>query len=352
MDLRADAHVGTVYPSRLAHEWSDILMSQNRMLQNAGPSVCACVCTHNGAATLPECLNALAGQTLDPRRFSVLIVDDGSTDATPDVARRWQAAHPHLNGRSIRQAPSGLSAARNAGIREANAPIVAYIDDDAFAAPGWLEGIVDAFEAFPAAAAMGGEVRVRWSTSKPRWWHDELDEVFNRFRPADEPMTLDFPRLPYGCNFAVRRDTAIRLGGFRTDLGRQGGALLAAEETDLLLRILEAGHPIAYWPSAMVEHLAMPSRLSRRYVLRRAWNHGRSLGRIAPTHPRLNEAMPPFGSCVWRMVGRASAHGFRLAHWKYWLLRLGYHHERRRVHRHTRGEFRCPSAGAEVPSHG
>ncbi len=297
---------------------------------------CVCICTHNGQATIGGCLDALSKQHFSRQRFVVLVVDDGSTDGTAGRIRRFQRETPTVNCRVISQPRAGLSAARNAGLQHADAPIVAYIDDDAIADPAWLEGVLNAFRTFPTAGAVGGQVVVRWQSPRPTWWQDDLDEVFNRFRPADEPTTLDFPQLPYGCNFAVRRDAACRLGGFRTDLGRQNGRLLAGEETDLLLRMIQGGHQVAYWPTAIVEHLALANRVSRRYILKRAWHHGRSLARITADCPGLVRTIPALRDCVWRMIRHAPRYRFRLAHWKYWLLRFGYHYEARTLARsHT-----------------
>jgi glycosyltransferase involved in cell wall biosynthesis len=315
------------------------------------------VCTHNGEATIDGCLESLANQTLAPNRFSIVVVDDGSTDATADRVSAWQRAQPTRHCQLIRQAQAGLSAARNVGLANARAPIVAYIDDDAVASRQWLWGLLTAFEAFPAAAAVGGQVSVRWTSPKPRWWHDDLDEVFNRYRPTDVPASVDFPQLPYGCNVAVRRDVAAQLGGFRTDLGRHRGGLLAGEETELLLRVIEAGHEVVYWPEAQVEHLALARRVSRRHILRRAWMHGRSLARIAVAHRRVATTLPGVGGCLWRAICHAPRHRLRLAHWKYWTLRFGYHYEARRSGRGmvdpgaTAGRHPQTTSTSDIPEH-
>ncbi len=295
---------------------------------NNAPAICACICTHNGQAVIPGCLDSLVAQDLPADRFTILVIDDGSTDATAETFRAWQENHPGLSAHLITQAASGLSVARNAAIEQCDAPIVAYIDDDAMAEPTWLSGLLSAFAEFPNAAAAAGPVQVRWTTARPRWWRDELDEVFNRFHPADQPCKLHWPQMPYGCNFAVRRDIALALGGFRTDLGRQNGTLLAGEETELLLRTLANKHEIAYQPSAGVQHLALASRATRRYILRRAWMHGRSAALLARRHQPVADSIPPLSRCLWQMLATAWRYRFRLAHWKYWLYRLGYHYQR------------------------
>lgn len=295
------------------------------------PDICACVCTHNGQAVLGACLESLARQGLERDRFSVLVVDDGSTDETAAVYDAWHQMWPAVRARLVWQEATGLSAARNLGLKQSDAPLVAYIDDDAMASPGWLTGLIEGFARFgEAAGAVGGPVSVRWTANRPRWWRSELDEVFNRFDAGAEVCLVRFPRLPYGCNFAVRRDTAMQLGGFRTDLGRQKGQLLGGEETELLLRMGRSGIGVGYWPGARVEHMALPQRANRRYVLRRAWMHGRSLGRLSHVYAPVSEAMPGLSGCLWQMVWTAGRYRGRLSHWKYWLLRLGYHWERRR----------------------
>lgn len=300
-------------------------------LANDQPEICACVCTHNGRATLPDCLASLAGQDLEWARFSILVVDDGSTDDSADIFRAWRDEHPELVARLVCQPAAGLSAARNTGLQLSDAPVVAFLDDDATAGPGWLRGLLAGFSEFPNAAAVGGPVEVRWIGDKPRWWRDPLDEVFNRFEPAQEPTTLTFPTLPYGCNFAVRRNVAVGLGRFRTDLGRQKGTLLGGEETELFLRMLGTDYQVAYWPGARVQHLALPQRATRKYILRRAWMHGRSLARLSLAYPAIGRAMPSLPRSCWQMFKLAPRYHFGVAHWKYWLFRLGYHWERRKM---------------------
>lgn len=297
------------------------------------PDICACICTHNGQAILADCLDSLARQDLSAARFSILVIDDGSTDGTADTFRAWRDNHQDLTARLVCQPQSGLSAARNTGLQLSDAPLVAYIDDDAMAEPGWLSGLLAGFAEFPNAGAVGGPVSIRWTTPKPRWWRDELDEVFNRWQQGDQPHTLRFPLLPYGCNFAVRRNLAVGLGRFRTDLGRQKGKLLGGEETELFLRMLITNHDVAYWPTAHVQHLAVPHRATRGYVLRRAWMHGRSMARLAYAYPQVTSSYPNLGACLWQMTRTAKQYHFRLAHWKYWLFRLGYHWERCRLGR-------------------
>lgn len=91
------------------------------------PEIAAVLTTHNRAYLLPRVLDALMRQSLAPDRFEVVAVDDGSTDETPAVL----AAYRHrLPLRTVRQAPSGLAAARNLGVFMSRAPVLLFLDDD------------------------------------------------------------------------------------------------------------------------------------------------------------------------------------------------------------------------------
>src|SRR5206468_9050646 len=93
------------------------------------PLISVVVCSYNGARRIRDCLEGVCG--LEYPRFEAIVVDDGSTDRTAEIAREFPA-------RVIRTAQRGLSHARNVGLRAAAGDIVAYIDDDARPDPHWL----------------------------------------------------------------------------------------------------------------------------------------------------------------------------------------------------------------------
>ena len=85
---------------------------------------------YNGATVITRCLDALADQTLTPDRYELLVVDDGSTDATAAVVERWRLAHPRICLALLQQANAGPAAARNRGAEHANAPLIFFTDAD------------------------------------------------------------------------------------------------------------------------------------------------------------------------------------------------------------------------------
>lgn len=101
------------------------------------PFISVVVCSHNGEQTLHDCCEGLLAQ--DYPHFEVIVVDDGSTDATGTIATEY-------GFRVIRTPNNGLSSARNTGLYEANGEIVAYTDDDAQPDPHWLRYLATSFK--------------------------------------------------------------------------------------------------------------------------------------------------------------------------------------------------------------
>src|SRR4051812_14055830 len=126
------------------------------------PLVSVVVPTSNRADYLEVALASLAAQDLDADAYEVIVIDDGSNDRTPAVI---EAA----GVRSVRrEQPQGPNAARNTGVRVAGADLIAMVDDDVWAPPGWLRAIVDGAERHPEAGALGGPIRARFEGPAPR----------------------------------------------------------------------------------------------------------------------------------------------------------------------------------------
>ena len=181
--------------------------------------------TSGRAGYLEVTLESLRGQsTAIPHEL--LVVDDGSSDATGEVAGRFGV-------RAIRHDERrGLNAARNTGLREARGDLIAFVDDDVFVPPGWLDAIVEGARRHPEADAFGGPIRARFEGHAPRGCGREDPPITTLDLGAEDVEA----EMVWGANFAVRRSAVERIGEFDDSFDRGHG-----DEEEWLLRLRAAG---------------------------------------------------------------------------------------------------------------
>lgn len=249
------------------------------------PLLSVIICTHNRPWTLRRCLESVS-RLADP--VEVIVVDSASSSPVGALAAECGCRYHY-------EAQPGLSRARNAGLRLATTPIVAFIDDDTELLPEWAREIIRPFEA-PHVACVGGSCLALFDVERPRWLSDRLLQYAGITR-LGTTSRLAHSRLeyPFGANLALRRHVALSLGGFREDLGRVGTDLLSGEETALLDALANAGHSIHLQPSAALHHHVPAERCRPGYYWRRLWWQGVSRARegVTPTKSaRLLLALP------------------------------------------------------------
>jgi glycosyltransferase involved in cell wall biosynthesis len=229
-------------------------------------AVSVVVPTRDRADLLEALLDSLSRQSLDPSTFEVIVVDDASTDSTPEVLQR-AAERAHYDLRVVPGPGMGPAAARNRGWREATSPLIAFTDDDCVVTPAWLGELV--------AAADGAETIVQGRTDLAPGDAEKVGP-FSRVLQITEPG-------PYfaTCNVLYPRDLLDRLDGFDEEF-------LTGEDTDLGWRARETGAGYRFATDALVNHavvdLGPVGKL--RWVFR--WSHAmRNLSR----HPELRDSL-------------------------------------------------------------
>ena len=228
-----------------------------------------CAFTRDRLEVMGEAVDSLRAQTL-PAHEIVLVIDHA-----PELLEEVRELWPDLRIVPNRE-QTGLSGARNTGVAEASGDVVAFLDDDAIAAPDWLRRLAGAY-LNPNVFGAGGTVRPRWVEGKPGWFPPEFDWVVGCTH-SGMPGELSPVRNLVGANMSFRRQQLLDVGGFSHDLGRVGTLPVGCEETDLSIRIHQRWPEaeILYDPDASVEHVVPAVRGRVRYFLDRCRAEGRS----------------------------------------------------------------------------
>jgi GT2 family glycosyltransferase len=226
------------------------------------------IATFNRARLLSECLDHLRRQHFEPGD-EVIIVDNGSTDETPETIERERTAFP-VPLRYLQEKMPGKSRAVARAAATATGDVFAFTDDDVDVEEGWVEAIRSAMSD-PGVGLVGGPVAPRWERTPPRWMraadgHGRMAAPLALLNYGADVAELG-PRTAIGANMAVRRDVFLREDGFAPDVGKLRGTLLSGEDQDLCRRVQASGDRAIYLPGARVRHFVPAHRMRVSYYL-------------------------------------------------------------------------------------
>jgi glycosyltransferase involved in cell wall biosynthesis len=240
------------------------------------PRVSVIISTYNRGVLLEDALRSVLAQTeATAPPFELIVVDNNSTDATREIIECFAGIDGRV--RYLFEPQQGSSHGRNAGIRAARAPLIAFTDDDVRAEPDWVAAIVRAFGEHPEADVVGGRVLPIWPAAPPVWLTRDHWSPLALLDYGEASMVIDadHPICLVSANLALRRPVFDAVGGFGPDFQLvKSGILGSIEDHELLLRVLRTGRTVFYDPRITVHAEIQPNRLERAYHRRWHTGHG------------------------------------------------------------------------------
>jgi len=253
-------------------------------MSSPGSRVSIVVPTFNRADLTLRCLAALRETATDAE---VIVVDNGSTDATPTLLKSDPGVVPILNSINHFFGP-----ACNQGARAATRELVVFLNNDTITKPGWLEALVGCLDADPGVGAVGARLLFpdgRVQHAGVGFREPGVPFHAHRFADGNDPQVLvdrDCVAVTGAC-LLMERELFLALGGFDESY------VMYVEDVDLCLRVWKAGLRVRYCAESVVEHLesASTTDLARRDALvREGW--GKMHARFGGDWPAAVLALP------------------------------------------------------------
>jgi glucosyl-dolichyl phosphate glucuronosyltransferase len=237
-------------------------------------SVVICAYTEDRWSDIGAAIESVRRQSL-PALETILVVDHNPT--LLDRAREEFRDIRIVENVGIR----GLSGARNSGTSVARGEIVAFLDDDAMAAPDWLERLTAAYSN-SRVLGVGGHVEPLWLSRRPGWFPDEFGWVVG-CAYVGLPKVAGKVRNFIGANMSFKRDVIEALGGFSTEMGRIGAQMLHCEDTEFCIRVRQRWPEaiLLHEPLASVQHRVPAGRARWSYFRVRCYTEGEAKARVA-----------------------------------------------------------------------
>jgi len=235
------------------------------------------ICTYNRAELLNGALKSLVEQSLDLECYEIIVVDNVSTDNTPEVVNTFQEMYPKHTITRVYEPRQGLGYARNTGFKNARGRYVAYIDDDALAGHDWLKTALELFENVkPTPFSVGGPILPFYNTPKPIWFKDEYETR----HWGDQERCLRPGESFSGSNMIWEKEFLQTFGGFDVRVGVKGVYLSLGEETRLFRHVWSLlPDPIFFYsPKLLVRHLVSPCKMTVFYRWKRSFVEGQISG--------------------------------------------------------------------------
>ena len=234
------------------------------------------ICSYNRAAYLGEALTCLYEQTSGLDVFEAIIVDNNSTDNTPEVFQTWRSENPNGNFTYITETQQGASFARNTGAKMAKGDWLCFLDDDALATENYVTNVIKHIHDQPFVVGFGGRIIPKYIPSEPKWMSHYVSSLVGNFDYAPTACAFENGKYPLESNMIVKKEVYDQVGGFNTALpGVVGTLRIGGEGKELFFKIMALNHTIYYDPSICVYHVVEVKKLTSEYMYRVASGIGR-----------------------------------------------------------------------------
>jgi glycosyltransferase involved in cell wall biosynthesis len=241
---------------------------------STAPEVSVVIPTYNRSALLRSTVESVFDQNTQTT-FEVIVIDNNSGDDTKDVVDSLIEQHPG-KVRYVVERKQGNAHARNRGIEEATAAIIAFVDDDVTVDKNWLTSLKTILDSRNDLSFVGGKVLPQWNGPPPTWLTPDhwaplalLDYGANEL-----PISGKSPRGLLTANIAFRRSVFKEIGMFLPDLQRVKNMIGSMEDHEFLLRVCRSGRQGIYTPNMIAITHIDTERLTKAYHRRWHTGHG------------------------------------------------------------------------------
>lgn len=225
-------------------------------MQPGSPEISLTICTYNRCNYLRDTLRSVRSQE-QLKQIELLIIDNNSTDDTAAVAKDFIHSVSDFEARYFFEPNKGLSFARNRGLAEAKAPVIAYIDDDVELSPNYLKELLHFFRENPQAMGAGGKVLPKYENGiEPHWMNKYLNGFVGRVDHGNQVKLFEPPmKYPAGCNMIYKKSLLLEAGGFNNKL------TFRSDDKYIFQQVKKLTKEIYYVPDAWLYHIVDSKRL-------------------------------------------------------------------------------------------
>ncbi len=240
------------------------------------------ILTYNRKDHVLDSVESVMRQNFDGD-YEIIVIDNWSEDGSFEELK--SKFSDFSNVKIVRPSKRiGIAAARNYGLQIADGRIVIFIDDDCVATRSWLKEINSVFED-GSVGCVGGKISLLMvGTDKPRWLGKDIYGILGITSWGEKSKDIYFP---IGGNLAIKKNLALKIGGFKEQLGPHGVKVFG-EEISISNRVRESGYRVIYAPKAEVLHKVWKERINIEDLIKRAYMisvgdyylYGRNLGKV------------------------------------------------------------------------